>query len=61
VIRQVGKEQLIIVATPNKLTALRGEPLRVDSGDTETDLWLSGYYRIASGARDTSVYRVSAE
>jgi predicted polyphosphate/ATP-dependent NAD kinase len=59
VIRKVGKEDLIIVATPTKLTSLRGEPLRVDSGDTETDQWLSGYYRVASGAIDISVYRVS--
>jgi len=61
VIRRIGKEQLIIVATPNKLSILRGEPLRVDSGDPETDGWLSGYYRVASGARDTSVYRVAGE
>jgi len=61
VIRQVGKDQLIIVATPNKLATLRGEPLKVDSGDTETDRWLDGYYQIASGNRDTSVYRVSGE
>jgi len=61
VIRKLGKEQLIIVATPNKLSILRGEPLKVDSGDAETDRWLSGYYRIASGDRDTSVYRVAGE
>jgi len=61
VIRKVGKEQLIIVATPNKLSILRAEPLKVDSGDAETDRWLSGYYRIASGDRDTSVYRVAGE
>ena len=61
VVRKLGKEQLIIVATPNKLSILRGEPLKVDSGDAETDRWLSGYYRIASGDRDTSVYRVAGE
>jgi predicted polyphosphate/ATP-dependent NAD kinase len=61
VIRRVGKEQIIIVATPNKLSILRGEPLKVDSGDTETDRWLSGYYKVVSGNRDSSVYRVSAE
>jgi len=61
VIRKLGKEQLIIVATPNKLSILRAEPLKVDSGDAETDRWLSGYYRIASGDRDTSVYRVAGE
>jgi predicted polyphosphate/ATP-dependent NAD kinase len=60
VIRQVGRERIIIAATPNKLTSLRGEPLRVDSGDADTDGWLSGYYKVASGFRDQSVYRVAA-
>ena len=50
VIRRVGKERIIIVATPDKLGSLRGEPLRVDSGDIETDRWLAGYHRIVSGA-----------
>ena len=59
VIQRVGKEQIIIVATPDKLSSLRGEPLRVDSGDGETDQWLAGYHRIVSGASDTSMYRVS--
>jgi predicted polyphosphate/ATP-dependent NAD kinase len=59
VIRRVGKDRIIIVATPDKLGSLRGEPLRVDSGDMETDRWIAGYHRIVSGAKDTSVYRVS--
>ena len=59
VIRRVGKERIIIVATPDKLGSLRGEPLRVDSGDMETDRWLAGYHRIVSGATDTSADRVS--
>jgi len=59
VIRQVGRNRIIIVATPNKLISLRGEPLRVDSGDTDTDRWLAGYYKVASGYRDRSVYRIA--
>lgn len=60
VIRSTGKDRLTIAATPEKLSALRGEPLRVDSGDADTDRWLAGYYRVVSGYRDRSVYRVSA-
>ncbi|MFC1662460.1 ATP-NAD kinase family protein, partial [Gemmatimonadota bacterium] len=60
VIRQVGKGRIIIAATPNKLSSLRGEPLRVDSGDGDTDRWLAGFYRVVSGYRDRSVYRVVA-
>lgn len=58
VIQRAGKEGIIIAATPNKLVSLRGEPLRVDSGDADTDRWLAGYYKVATGYRDRSVYRV---
>jgi predicted polyphosphate/ATP-dependent NAD kinase len=60
VVQRVGRESIIIAATPNKLSSLRGEPLRVDTGDTDTDDWLSGYYQVASDYRDRSVYRVAA-
>jgi predicted polyphosphate/ATP-dependent NAD kinase len=60
VIRRAGRERIIIAATPNKLNSLRGEPLRVDSGDVEVDRFLTGYYRVVSGYRDRSVYRVEA-
>lgn len=60
VIRRVGKGRIIIAATPAKLSALRGEPLRVDSGDADTDRWLTGYFQVATGYVDRSVYRVVA-
>ncbi|MBT8395646.1 MAG: ATP-NAD kinase family protein [Gemmatimonadetes bacterium] len=60
VIRRVGKDRIIIAATPNKLGSFRGDPLRVDSGDGDTDRWLAGYYKVLSGFRDESVYRVVA-
>ncbi len=60
VIRRVGKERIIIAATPNKLGSFRGEPLRVDSKDGETDRWLAGYFKVISGFRDRSIYRVVA-
>ena len=59
VLQQVGKERIIIAATPHKLSSLRGDPLKVDSGDAETDRWLSGFYVVVSGHRNSSVYRVS--
>ena len=59
VIRQVGKDRIIIAATPHKLSSLRGEPLKVDSGDADTDRWLSGFHKVVSGYRNTSVYQVS--
>ena len=51
VIRHVGKENIIIVATPNKLASLKGAPLLVDTGEPELDAELSGYTRIANWLR----------
>ncbi len=59
VIRKVRKQNIIIAATPEKLTTLRGRPLFVDTGDVETDAYLCGYYRVVTGYRDSAVYRVS--
>ena len=59
VIRRVGKENIVVVATPQKLSCLRGEPLRVDTGVPDADRWLSGFWRIVTGYRAMSVYRVS--
>lgn len=58
VIRHVGKEGIIIVATPEKLASLRGQPLRVDTGDTSLDEELKGYYRVVTGYGRRTIIRV---
>jgi predicted polyphosphate/ATP-dependent NAD kinase len=58
VISHVGKDNIIIVATPNKINSLEGRPLFVDSGDVKTDQLLSGYYRVFTSYRDSIIYRV---
>jgi predicted polyphosphate/ATP-dependent NAD kinase len=58
VVEAVGRENIAVVSTPEKLHALRGQPLLVDSGDDETDRRLSGYVRVITGYRECSVYRV---
>jgi predicted polyphosphate/ATP-dependent NAD kinase len=59
VVSRVGRENIIVAATPEKLTSLRGRPLLVDTGDEATDVYLCGYYRVITGYRDSAVYRVS--
>jgi predicted polyphosphate/ATP-dependent NAD kinase len=58
VVRKVGKENIIIAATGEKLAALAGRPLLVDTGDPECDSYLQGYYRVVTGYREETVYRV---
>ena len=59
VIRQVGKENLIVVATKSKLLALDG-PLLVDTGDPECDAYLSGYLTVITSYKQMSVWKVQA-
>ncbi len=58
IIRQVGRENLLIIATKEKLVSLRGRPLLVDTGDAALDQELSGYTRIITGYGDYVIYKV---
>lgn len=57
VIRKVGKQNIIVVATKNKLLSLHG-PLLVDTGDSECDCYLSGYIRVITGYNEESAWKV---
>ena len=61
VIRRVGEENLIIVASPGKLANLKGRTLLVDTGDPEVDEMLSGYRKVVIGYARRSVYKVRAQ
>jgi len=59
VIRRVGKKNVIVLATPNKLASLGiGATLRVDTGDAAVDQMISGYIRIITGHCEEAVLRV---
>jgi predicted polyphosphate/ATP-dependent NAD kinase len=60
VISQVRRENIIVVSTPEKIRALNGQPLLVDSGDLDIDQMLSGYMRVITGYGEQIVYRVRA-
>ena len=59
VIKKIGKDNLIILATKDKLFQLRGQPLLVDTGDTKLDQNLSGFYRIICSYYETAVGKVA--
>lgn len=59
VIRAIGRENIMIVATPNKLATLRGRPLRVDTGDHGLDEELKGYFKLHTGYGRRTIYRVA--
>jgi predicted polyphosphate/ATP-dependent NAD kinase len=59
VIRKVGKENLIVLATEEKIASLKGKPLLVDTGDQQLDQSLIGYIRVNTGYRSSTICRVS--
>lgn len=55
-----GKDNIIIIATKAKLTALNQRALICDTGDSELDVKLSGFMSIITGYNDQVLYAVSS-
>lgn len=58
VIRQVGQENIIIVATNEKLRSLDKRPMISDTGDSELDKQLAGLYPVVTGYQQKTLYRL---
>ncbi len=56
VIRRVTPDGIVVVSTPDKLHALQGKPLRIDTGDPELDIELAGVYHVLTGYRESTYY-----
>ena len=59
VLALLEKTDLHIIATPQKIHSLQGAPLRVDTGDPDSDARLSGYHRVTTGFGESVIYRVT--
>jgi predicted polyphosphate/ATP-dependent NAD kinase len=59
VIRRVGRENVIVVASQTKLLSLRGGPLLVDSGDPDLDASFAGYRQVVTQLGRRTMYRVA--
>lgn len=55
-----GKENITIIATKTKLTALENRPLISDTGDVELDQKLSGFMPVTTGYKDQVLYPVAS-
>jgi predicted polyphosphate/ATP-dependent NAD kinase len=60
VIRQVGKTNITVVATREKILSLEYGRLLVDTGDEEVNKMLCGYTRIVTGYKEELIYPVSS-
>jgi predicted polyphosphate/ATP-dependent NAD kinase len=59
VIKHLGKDNIIIIATQQKISSLKGQPLLVDTGDKATNQLLCDYYKIITGYQEIIVYKVT--
>lgn len=58
-VRAVGPDNLLVVATKSKLKTLGGRPFLLDSGDAALDQELTGLRRVLSGYREEMLYPAS--
>ncbi|WP_028470199.1 ATP-NAD kinase family protein [Neptunomonas japonica] len=58
-IKRVGKDNMIVIATKTKLAELGGRPLIVDTGDAELDKELAGVIPVITGYHDAVLYRIA--
>jgi predicted polyphosphate/ATP-dependent NAD kinase len=60
VIRKVGKENISVIATKNKMYSLFGQPLLLDTGDEALNEDLSGYTKVIVGYGEAVMFKVKA-
>lgn len=58
ILRRVGKSQIVVIATREKIRALEGRPLLVDSNDPDIDQHFSGHWPVITGYRESILYPV---
>jgi predicted polyphosphate/ATP-dependent NAD kinase len=59
VIRQVGLENIIIIASNEKLHSLNKRPMLTDTGDSELDDQLAGLHQVITGYQQKTLYRLN--
>lgn len=59
VIRRVGRDNITVVASTDKIVSLGGQRLLIDTGDGEVDSWISGYFGVRTAPRQTMMMKVA--
>lgn len=59
VIRQVGQQNIIIIASNKKLRSLDKRPMIADTGDANLDKKLTGLYSVISGYQQKTLYKLN--
>jgi predicted polyphosphate/ATP-dependent NAD kinase len=56
-LKEIGKENILLYATPQRLASMNGSPLVVDTGDPELDEQLCGFYSVSTGQGKRAIYK----
>jgi len=59
VISQIGKDNIIIIATNEKLRSLDKRPMIADTGDVKLDESLTGLYAVITGYQQKTLYKLN--
>lgn len=59
VIRALSEPKIILVATPNKLASINSR-IFIDTGDSELDSDLQGFYKVITGFKDEAMVQAEA-
>ncbi|MBV1919832.1 MAG: NAD(+)/NADH kinase, partial [Pseudomonadales bacterium] len=57
-LREVGRENIVVVSAPSKIEELEGRPLLVDSYDDDINKMMKGVVPVVTGFESTVLYRV---
>ena len=60
IIRKVGRDNIILLASQRKILALGESRLLADTGDPAVDAWLSGYIRVRLASGLSTMMRIDA-
>lgn len=61
VIRAIGRDNIVLIASKAKLQQLEGRPLLADTGDAKLDRQLTGLINVLTGYNDYVMYRLGYE
>jgi predicted polyphosphate/ATP-dependent NAD kinase len=59
VLRNVGKENIIIAATKDKMISLMGKNLYMDTGHEDVNEYLCGFYKVTVGYEDYVIFKLT--
>lgn len=59
VLQQIKRDDIQVICLASKISALRGQPLLVDTGDASVDRMLSGYIYVTTGYHEKIIYRIA--